>query len=145
MWQEDSGLWQGGSHPADFWLQLRKSSLWPPVPVDSLWSAAAITSQSSFWYISVQVISMILQPHTVSYIAGKFFWVINCFVQSLQLESSERSMGPSIPKEIPNLYTITALAWKKDDSRLCAVSNHTRTSTPVRSSHAIIDLGPKVL
>lgn len=26
------------------------------------------------------------------------------------------------PKEIPNLYTITALAWKKDGSRLCAVS-----------------------
>ncbi|KAG7460913.1 hypothetical protein MATL_G00203920 [Megalops atlanticus] len=24
------------------------------------------------------------------------------------------------PKEIPNLYTITALAWKKDGSRLCA-------------------------
>lgn len=26
------------------------------------------------------------------------------------------------PKEIPNLYTITSLAWKKDGSRLCAVS-----------------------
>ncbi|XP_078397553.1 intraflagellar transport protein 172 homolog isoform X1 [Cetorhinus maximus] len=26
----------------------------------------------------------------------------------------------SRPKEIPNLYTITALAWKKDGSRLCA-------------------------
>ena len=26
-------------------------------------------------------------------------------------------------KEIPNLYTITALAWKKDGSRLAAVRN----------------------
>lgn len=26
------------------------------------------------------------------------------------------------PKEIANLYTITSLAWKKDGSRLCAVS-----------------------
>lgn len=25
-------------------------------------------------------------------------------------------------KEIPNLYTITSLSWKKDGSRLCAVS-----------------------
>lgn len=25
------------------------------------------------------------------------------------------------PKEIANLYTITALAWKRDGSRLCAV------------------------
>lgn len=26
------------------------------------------------------------------------------------------------PKEIPNLYTITTLSWKKDGSRLCAVN-----------------------
>lgn len=26
------------------------------------------------------------------------------------------------PKEIPNIYTITSLAWKKDGSRLCAVN-----------------------
>lgn len=25
-------------------------------------------------------------------------------------------------KDIPNLYTITSLSWKKDGSRLCAVS-----------------------
>lgn len=25
-------------------------------------------------------------------------------------------------KEIPNLYTITSLSWKKDGSRLCAVN-----------------------
>ncbi|XP_076872854.1 intraflagellar transport protein 172 homolog [Brachyhypopomus gauderio] len=30
------------------------------------------------------------------------------------------SWDEASPKEIPNLYTITALAWKKDGSRLCA-------------------------
>ena len=29
------------------------------------------------------------------------------------------------PKEIKNLYTITALSWKKDGSRLVAVSQYT--------------------
>lgn len=34
--------------------------------------------------------------------------------------NSRRSVyDESAPKEIPNLYTITALAWKKDGSRLC--------------------------
>ena len=31
------------------------------------------------------------------------------------------------PKEITNLYTVTALAWKKDGSRIVAVSTDTHT------------------
>lgn len=35
-------------------------------------------------------------------------------------------------KEIPQLYTISSLSWKKDGSRLCAVNTSLRT----RSTHA---------
>ena len=36
----------------------------------------------------------------------------------------KKSWEESTPKNIPNLYTITALAWKRDGSRLMVVSFH---------------------
>lgn len=54
---------------------------------------------------------------------------INCFfcrLRVLNWSPRRSAWDESRPKEIPNLYTITALAWKKDGSRLCAVSIQTK-------------------
>ena len=39
----------------------------------------------------------------------------------------KKAWEESTPKNIPNLYTITALAWKRDGSRLTTVGLHTHT------------------
>lgn len=46
-----------------------------------------------------------------------------CFARLRVLNWSPRRSAweEAKPKEIPHLYTITALAWKRDGSRLCVV------------------------
>ena len=57
---------------------------------------------------------------SADYIVPRFHW----FRLRVMNWSPRKSLfDEAKPKDIPNLYTITTMAWKKDGSRLTAVSS----------------------